>query len=128
MFRIIIVFIFLSVFWSPERGKYLLNDTVPGWQFIETRGYVIIETADYGLVALMPIGMSQVSSVLFEDNILVGSTFNKGDMLGYFLFGGSDYIMLFQKEAGFTLTAPMDGGSYQHLLMGESYGTLTQSK
>jgi len=27
--------------------------------------------------------------------------FKKGDMLGTFLFGGSDFIMIFQKEAGF---------------------------
>lgn len=116
------------VYWSAEKGKYLLNASVAGWQFIETRGYVIIETENYGLVALMPVGMSQVSSVNFEANVKVGDTFNKGDKLGYFLFGGSDFIMLFQKEAGFSLTAPMEGGSYQHIFMGETYGTLTQSK
>ncbi len=115
------------VYWSPERNKYLLNASVEGWQFIETRGYVIIETDGYGLVALMPIGMSQVSSVNFEENVIVGSTFSKGDKLGYFLFGGSDFIMLFQEEAGFTLTAPVDGtNGYQHILMGEEYGKLTK--
>jgi phosphatidylserine decarboxylase len=111
--------------WSPEKNKYLLNDTVPGWQFIETRAYVIVQTENYGLVALMPVGMSQVCSVNFEDNIQVGSTFSKGDPLGYFLFGGSDFVMLFQPEAGFQLTAPGDGNnSYNHLLMGEAYGKL----
>jgi len=115
------------VYWSPEKNKYLLNASVEGWQFIETRGYVIIETDGYGLVALMPIGMSQVSSVNFEENVIVGSTFSKGDKLGYFLFGGSDFIMLFQEEAGFTLTAPVDGtNGYQHILMGEEYGKLTK--
>jgi hypothetical protein len=48
-------------------------------------------------------------------------------MLGYFLFGGSDFIMLFQEEAGFTLTAPVDGAKgYQHRYMGEEYGQLTK--
>jgi len=115
--------------WSPEKKKYLLDATVAGWQFIETRGVVIIQTKKYGLVALMPVGMSQVSSVNFEANVQVGTNFKKGDMLGYFLFGGSDFIMLFQKDAGFKLTVlgnPTDG--YQHTLMGEPYGTLTQTK
>ena len=115
--------------WSPEKNKYLLDAAVPGWQFIETRGLVIIQTEKHGLVALMPIGMSQVSSVNFETNVQVGANFKKGDMLGYFLFGGSDCVMLFQKDAGFKLTAagnPTDG--YQHSLMGEPFGTLTPAK
>lgn len=90
---------------------------------------MIIQTEDYGLVALMPVGMSQVSSVNFEDNIKVDSTYNKGDMLGYFLFGGSDFVFLFQKEAGFQLTAPTGGSKgYQHLLMGETFGKLNGKK
>jgi phosphatidylserine decarboxylase len=116
-----------TVSWSPEKNKYLLDAVVPGWQFIETRGYVIIETGDYGLVALMPVGMSQVCSVNFESNVEVGATFNKGDMLGYFLFGGSDFLMLFQEGSGFQITAPSNGADgYEHLLMGETYGTLSQ--
>lgn len=115
-----------TIAWSPEKKKYLLDSATPGWQFIETRGYVIIQTENYGLVALIPVGMSQVSSVNFEKNIQVGATFKKGDMLGYFLFGGSDFVMLFQKNAGFKLTAPMDGKDrYKHVLMGESIGVLT---
>jgi phosphatidylserine decarboxylase precursor len=111
--------------WDAEKGKYVLESQAPGWQMIETRGYVIIETAEYGLVAVVPVGMSQVSSVNFEDTVVVGATVEKGDMLGCFLFGGSDIIMLFQKGAGFELTAPASGdGSYEHLLMGEEYGRL----
>lgn len=114
--------------WDAEKGKYVLEDQAPGWQMIETRGYVILETAEYGLVAVLPIGMSQVSSVNFEDTVKPGTTVQKGDMLGYFLFGGSDIIMLFQKGAGFGLTVPASGdGSYEHLLMGEEYGRLTGS-
>jgi phosphatidylserine decarboxylase len=128
-----------TISWSPEKKKYLLDSTTPGWQFIETRGYVIIQTEKYGLVAVIPVGMSQVSSVNFEKNVQVGVAFNKGDMLGYFLFGGSDIIMLFQEMASFRITAPVedtaasppgsDYGSsvtnYKHILMGEKYGVLT---
>jgi hypothetical protein len=61
----------------------------------------------------------------------VGLSVKKGDMMGYFLFGGSDFIMIFQKKAGFVLQAITEQNtpqSYQHLLMGEKYGVLTGSK
>jgi phosphatidylserine decarboxylase len=110
--------------------KYILESTEPGWQSIETRGLVVIETQEHGLVALLPIGMSQVSSVNFEAAVKVGSTFKKGDMLGYFLFGGSDFVMLFQERVDFALTVPAAKGDsrYKHVLMGEKYGKLTPRK
>lgn len=112
--------------WDAKNGKYALDANTPGWQMIETRGCVIIETKEYGLVALLPIGMSQVSSVNFENNVKVGNTLKKGDMLGYFLFGGSDYVMLFQSKVDFKLTVPQAGDkTYKHVLMGEKYGKLT---
>jgi phosphatidylserine decarboxylase len=111
--------------WDAKTHKYVLTSTEPGWQNVETRGCVIIETKEYGFVALLPIGMSQVSSVNFEENVKPGTTFNKGDMLGTFLFGGSDIVMLFQSRVDFQLTAPKDKeGGYKHLLMGEEYGRI----
>lgn len=80
-------------------------------------------------MALLPIGMSQVSSVNFEQGVKVGASFKKGDMLGYFLFGGSDYVILFQDKVKFTLTVPKDKhGNYSHLLMGEQYGKISIRK
>jgi phosphatidylserine decarboxylase len=131
----------LEVAWSPDEGKYVPIDSI-GWQFSQTRGVTIIDTGKHGLVALIPMGMAQVSSVNFENNVKVGSNHKKGDMLGDFLFGGSDFVMLFQKNAGFELTVPADhkvvtkAGSdrgrrvttYQHLLMGEKLGVLQGGK
>ncbi len=115
--------------WDPEKKRYVLESSTPGWQNIETRGCVIIETKEYGLVALLPIGMSQVSSVNFENTVKVGQTFNKGDMLGYFLFGGSDFVILFQGKVDFKLEFPTEkGGTYKHLLMGERYGKISIKK
>ncbi len=75
----------------------------------------------------MPIGMSQVASVNFEANLKVGDTVQKGDLLGYFLFGGSDFVLVFQEKAGFKLTAPTNGNdAWQHILMGEKLGELTK--
>jgi phosphatidylserine decarboxylase precursor len=115
--------------WDAKSKKYVLESSTPGWQNIETRGCVIIETKEYGLVALLPIGMSQVSSVNFEKAVAVGNAFKKGDMLGYFLFGGSDFVILFQNKVSFSLTDPkQDFGSYKHLLMGEEYGRVSLRK
>lgn len=115
--------------WDAKAKRYILESSTPGWQNIETRGCVIIETKEYGLVALLPIGMSQVSSVNFEKEVQAGTSFSKGDMLGYFLFGGSDYVILFQDKVQFNLTVPKDKeGNYNHLLMGEEYGRVSLKK
>ena len=115
--------------WDPKTKKYVLDAATPGWQNIETRGCIIVETEKHGLVALLPIGMSQVSSVNFEDTVRVGNRVKKGDMLGYFLFGGSDFVLLFQKNIDFRMTVPKEtNGAYKHVLMGEEYGKLTIRK
>ena len=122
--KIIVQNVALEVVWSPEEGKYVPIDST-GWQFSQTRGYVIVDTEQYGLVALIPMGMAQVSSVNFEKDVKVGTTHKKGDMLGNFLFGGSDFIMLFQEKAGFEITVPReDATTYKHILMGEKYGVM----
>ncbi len=116
----------LEVVWNQKAGKYEPMDST-GWQFTQTRGVVVVDTEKYGLVALIPMGMAQVSSVNFEGSVKVGITHKKGDMLGNFLFGGSDFVILFQDKAGFELTAPKSKtatDTYKHLLMGEKYGVM----
>jgi phosphatidylserine decarboxylase precursor len=112
--------------WDSVNHRYVFDPSSVGWQSLETRGCVILETKEFGLVALLPIGMSPVSSVNFEENIKMGSHVKKGDMLGYFLFGGSDFIMIFQKKTEFILDSPKkkNGESYEHVLMGERIGYL----
>ncbi len=114
----------LEVSWDETQGIYIPLDST-GWQFSQTLGYVIVDTDEYGLVALIPMGMAMVSSVNFEDNVSVGNTLKKGEMLGNFLFGGSDFIMLFQEDANFQITAPMESDTtYNHILVGEEFGML----
>lgn len=117
-----------TTWWDADNRRYAFDPgTRLGWQSVETRGCVILDTGEYGLMALLPIGMGPVSSVNFEDHVKPGAVVAKGDMLGHFAFGGSDFIMLFQDKVEFTLDAPTsdDGLSYQHLLMGERMGYLT---
>lgn len=113
--------------WDPEVKRYVLLDSAPGWQSLETRDCVIIETEEFGLVAVLPIGMSQISSCNWEDSVVVGAKVQKGDPMGYFLFGGSDIVMVFQKGVKVDLNAPKaDNGKYKHILMGENYATLSK--
>lgn len=71
-----------------------------GYQFEQARGIVTIDTRDspygnMGIVAVIPVGMCQVSSVNMTGT--QGKETLKGDEFGYFLFGGSDIILLFQE-------------------------------
>jgi phosphatidylserine decarboxylase precursor len=106
------------VAWSKEENKYILYDENPGWQSIETRDCLIMDT-EYGLVAILPIAMSQVSSCNWEDSVQVGAMVEKGDPMGYFLFGGSDIVMIFQDSVSLELA------SKEHVLMGEPYAEVT---
>ena len=114
--------------WNKDFKKYVLIDNVPGWQMIETRDCVIVDTEEYGLVAILPIGMSQICSCNFEDSVKVGAKVKKGNPMGYFLFGGSDIVMLFQKGVNVDMLCPKNdsGDGYKHIFMGESYIKLSK--
>ncbi len=65
-------------------------------------GYFIIKTETYGYIAMIPIGLQTIGSVVFEEkyrridseNI---TQVNKGQKLGHFAYGGSTVLLLFQK-------------------------------
>ena len=71
-----------------------------GYQFVQTRGLVVIDSP-IGLVACLPMGMAQVSSVVLTAE--VGVTLHKGEGLGYFQFGGSDFVMVFERASNVRL-------------------------
>jgi phosphatidylserine decarboxylase len=80
---------------NEEKLYYYVNDL--GFQMIETRACAIFKTQDYGLVAMLPVGMSQICSVNWLPTLKVGQQLKRGDEMGFFQFGGSDIILLFQK-------------------------------
>lgn len=110
-----------SITWDPARKEYVFDCDTPGWQSIETRGCVVIDTPDYGKVALLPIGMMPVTSINWSEGLSVGTSVAKGDELGYFLFGGSDYVILFQKGVKFTPSVK----ELSHQLMRQQLGVLS---
>ncbi len=73
-----------------------------GYQFAQSRGLIVLETP-IGLVAVLPIGMCQVSSVILTAE--VGVTVRKGEELSYFQFGGSDIILLFEASSNICFSA-----------------------
>jgi phosphatidylserine decarboxylase precursor len=71
-----------------------------GFQFVQTRGLIILDSP-IGLVACLPVGMALVSSVVITAE--VGGTLHKGEEIGFFQFGGSDFVMVFQRDANVEL-------------------------
>ena len=94
----------------PVEGKVYLNvntDSIGqfdapdggenGYEFTQARGLVIMDAGpEVGKVAILPIGMCQVSGVDMYTE-LQGENVVKGQEFGKFRFGGSDIIMLFEK-------------------------------
>lgn len=66
------------------------------------RGYLIIRTPNYGLVGMIPVGLNTVGSVIFQDQFRRISPddtpvpITKGQQVGYFKYGGSLNILLFE--------------------------------
>jgi len=85
--------------WTNEikklTGKQVVDDI--GFQFNQTRGYIILKTKSVGFVAVIPVGMGFVSSVNFTAD--EGTILAKGDEFGFFANGGSDIIMLFERDS-----------------------------
>ena len=73
-----------------------------GYQFAQTRGLIVLDTP-IGLMAVLPIGMCQVSSVVLTAE--VGTVLRKGEELSYFQFGGSDIVMVFEASSNISFTA-----------------------
>lgn len=112
--------VYLEVIPDPDSQGLKLQRTFdapdsPGYQFAQARGLVVLDTK-IGLVAVLPIGMAQVSSVILS--VEKGVTLRKGEELSYFQFGGSDIILLFEARSNVSLTAQVG----THYKMGNRIG------
>ena len=93
------------IIWDEEQGRYRYHQLgVTDFQMLETRGVLVIETAAFGKIAIVPVGVQQVSSVqwthpkLNSQFSILNSQFliRQGEELGKFLFGGSDVVLFFE--------------------------------
>ena len=82
-----------SVGFDPDAGvKSQQYETA-----VNTRGLVIIESINnknIGMVCVIPIGITEISSItiIVKENQIV----EKGQELGYFSYGGSSMVLIFQ--------------------------------
>ena len=76
---------------------------------VAARAVIIIEADDpvIGVMAFVPVGMSEVSSCMIDPKLTPGYHVSKGEELGYFQFGGSTHCLVFRPGAiaDFALTA-----------------------
>ena len=76
---------------------------------VAARAVILIQADDpvIGLVAFVPVGMSEVSSCMIGPQVSAGTHVAKGEELGYFQFGGSTHCLVFRPGviADFTLAA-----------------------
>lgn len=91
--------VFMQV--SLDGHEFKSSDSATtGYEFFQNRGVLTVDTSasdsdDIGVVAVIPVGMAHVSSVILT--AVEGQQMAKGEEFGYFQFGGSDIIMLFQE-------------------------------
>ena len=85
--------------WAPPSG----NVGYYGSEFNQfedfKRGYFIVDTGKYGHVAMVPVGLNTISSIVFEEkfhDITTPVPVERGEELGHFLYGGSLFIMIFE--------------------------------
>lgn len=114
---------------DPAGVSYYDPQDTADWQFGQTRMVIGIKTEDYGTVVISPMGMAQVSGIQKRDWLVEGAKAEKGWEFANFAFGGSDFVVIFQPEANFVLTAPTvretppgDGVNYALSLQGTKYG------
>jgi len=90
-----------KIIWDEEQGRYRYEQCgVTDFQMLETRGVLIIDTPAYGKIAIVPVGVQQVSSVQWtftnHQSPITNYQLTQGTELGKFLFGGSDVVLFFE--------------------------------
>lgn len=90
------------IIWDEAENRYRYEQCgVTDFQMMETRGVLVIDTPAFGKIALVPVGVQQVSSVqwTFHTPYTIHHTpliLRQGEELGSFLFGGSDVVLFFE--------------------------------
>jgi len=89
------------IIWDEEQGRYRYDQCgVTDFQMLETRGVLVLDTHDFGKIAIVPVGVQQVSSVVWtfpnHQSPITNHQLTQGTELGKFLFGGSDVVLFFE--------------------------------
>ena len=87
--------------WAPPNGNIGYYDTYFSQFENFKRGYFIVDTGKYGHVAIIPVGLNTISSIVFNKrftNVSKPVHVKRGDELGHFLYGGSLVIIIFEPD------------------------------
>ena len=89
------------IIWDEAEGRYRYDQCgATGFQSLETRGVLVLDTPDFGYVALIAVGIQQISSVQWtftnDKSQITNHKLTQGTELGKFLFGGSDVVLFFE--------------------------------
>lgn len=92
------------------------------------RGYFVIKTKEYGHVAMIPVGLDTIGSVVFEGKLKKVTPANsvpvrKGDKIGHFAYGGSLVITLVEQGISY-ITMPQN----HKILLGEKIAVFKPKK
>jgi phosphatidylserine decarboxylase len=93
-----------NVLFGSQLMDFFMTDSGDFSEFENYKhGYFVIKTQQYGYVAVIPVGLETIGSVIFENrvkDIYAGKEIlvKKGEKLGHFAYGGSLVIMLFEKD------------------------------
>lgn len=117
--------------WVPVNGRILFDPfSIPGAYFnklvlpdfgggttaslpylaeVNARGLIVFETDDFGKVACLPLGMSEVSTIAFCSDMKAHATVSKGHEMGRFNYGGSSFVTLYEKSITHRLQFELPG-------------------
>ena len=91
------------IIWDETQNRYRYDQLgVTDFQMFETRGVLVLDTPAFGKLAIVPVGVQQVSSVHWTFDYTPYTIHHtplmlrQGDELGRFLFGGSDIVLFFE--------------------------------
>ncbi|XWV26433.1 hypothetical protein QJ857_gp0636 [Tupanvirus soda lake] len=84
-------FVYLDVIKKPDGSLKVLEGEII--HVNQDRGIIVLDTLN-GLVAIICIGVGHISSVNLTPDL--GDYLHKGQEFGYFAYGGSDVLVLFQ--------------------------------
>ncbi|HIE02031.1 MAG TPA: phosphatidylserine decarboxylase [Thiotrichaceae bacterium] len=106
-----------GAYWGIEDFEKFFNNGNIGYGYNYSvfeqfrRGYVVIETEEYGHVAMVAVGLDTIGSVVFEEGLKQVTSDNpvpiyKGNKVGHFAYGGSMVITLIEQGIS-SVTIPL---------------------
>jgi phosphatidylserine decarboxylase len=107
----------------PEQGKEALawegTKSQPYLSHVAARAIFIFKHETCGYVAVVCIGMMDVSTCVIKRNMRVDEgkkpiPVERGDEIGHFEFGGSTYLMIFQKDRVRLADWAVEAEQHQH--------------